>query len=60
MTSHLLRQQRKSVGGRGIYSPPVIRTTRSTCLNEMDYRPDDIEAQLAVLISTMFAAYIGM
>ncbi|EMB9093101.1 tyrosine-type recombinase/integrase [Klebsiella michiganensis] len=47
MTSHSLRQLRKSLGWSGTYSPHATRTTGSTRLNEMGYRPDAIEAQLA-------------
>ncbi|ECR4178194.1 tyrosine-type recombinase/integrase, partial [Salmonella enterica] len=47
MTSHSLRQLLKSLGWSGIYSPHATRTTGSTRLNEMGYRPDAIEAQLA-------------
>lgn len=47
MTSHSLRQLLKSLGWSGTYSPHATRTTGSTRLNEMGYRPDAIEAQLA-------------
>lgn len=47
MTSHSLRQLLKSLGWSGTYSPHVTRTTGSTRLNKMGYRPDAIEAQLA-------------
>jgi integrase len=47
MTSQSLRQLLKSLGWSGIYSPHAARTTGSTRLNEMGYRPDAIEAQLA-------------
>ncbi|EMW0831995.1 tyrosine-type recombinase/integrase [Klebsiella aerogenes] len=47
MTSHSLRQLLKSLGRSGTYSPHATRTTGSTRLNEMGYRPDAIEAQLA-------------
>lgn len=47
MTSHSLHQLLKSLGWSGIYSPHATRTTGSTRLNEMGYRPDAIEAQLA-------------
>ncbi len=47
MTSHSLRQLLKSLGWSGIYSPHTTRTTGSTRLNEMSYRLDAIEAQLA-------------
>jgi integrase len=47
MTSHSLRQLLKSLGWSGIYSPHATRTIGSTRLNEMGYRPDAIEAQLA-------------
>lgn len=47
MTSHSLRQLLKSLGWSGTYSSPTTRTTDSTRLNEMGYRPDAIEAQLA-------------
>lgn len=46
MTSHSLRQLLKSPGW-GTYSPHATRTTGSTRLNELGYRPDAIEAQLA-------------
>lgn len=35
------------LGWSGTYSPHGTRTTGSTRLNEMGYRPDAIEAQLA-------------
>ncbi|WP_050131587.1 site-specific integrase [Yersinia frederiksenii] len=47
MTSHSLRQLLKSLGWSGTFSPHATRTTGSTRLNEMGYRPDAIEAQLA-------------
>lgn len=47
MTSHSLRQLLKSLGWSGIYSPHATRTTGSTRLNEMGYRPDAIEGQFA-------------
>lgn len=47
MTSHSLRQRLKSLGWSGTYSPHATRTTGSTRLNEMGYRPDAIEIQLA-------------
>ena len=47
MTSHSLRQLLKSLGWSGTYSPHATRTTGSTRLNELGYRPDAIEAQLA-------------
>lgn len=47
MTSHSLRQLLKSLDWSGTYSPHAIRTTGSTRLNELGYRPDAIEAQLA-------------
>lgn len=47
MASHSLRQRLKSLGWSGIYSPHATRTTGSTRLNEMGYRPDAIETQLA-------------
>ncbi|MDN0117857.1 site-specific integrase [Yersinia frederiksenii] len=47
MTSHSLRQHLKSLGWSGTFSPHATRTTGSTRLNEMGYRPDAIEAQLA-------------
>ncbi|GKV75345.1 hypothetical protein PEC106568_05190 [Pectobacterium carotovorum subsp. carotovorum] len=47
MTSHSLRQLLKSLGWSGTYSLHATRTTGSTRLNEMGYRPDAIEAQLA-------------
>ena len=42
-----VRQLLKSLGWIGIYSPHATRTTGSTRLNEMGYRPDAVEAQLA-------------
>ena len=42
-----LRQALKVLGWAGTYSPHATRTTGSTRLNEMGYRPDAIEAQLA-------------
>jgi integrase len=42
-----LRQALKVLGWSGTYSPHATRTTGSTRLNEMGYRPDAIEAQLA-------------
>lgn len=42
-----LRQALKVLGWAGNYSPHGTRTTGSTRLNEMGYRPDAIEAQLA-------------
>ena len=42
-----LRQALKVLGWAGNYSPHATRTTGSTRLNEMGYRPDAIEAQLA-------------
>jgi len=42
-----LRQALKVLGWSGVYSPHATRTTGSTRLNEMGYRPDAIEAQLA-------------
>ena len=47
MTSHSLRQLLKSLGWSGTYSPHATRATGSIGLNEMSYRPDAIEAQLA-------------
>lgn len=47
MTTHSLRQLLKKLGWSGKYSPHATRTTGSTLLNEMGYRPDAIEAQLA-------------
>ncbi|WP_265583923.1 tyrosine-type recombinase/integrase [Chitinimonas koreensis] len=42
-----LRQALNALGWGGTYSPHATRTTGSTRLNEMGYRPDAIEAQLA-------------
>ncbi len=42
-----LRQALKVLGWSGTYSPHATRTTGSTRLNELGYRPDAIEAQLA-------------
>lgn len=42
-----LRQALKVLGWSGTYSPHATRTSGSTRLNEMGYRPDAIEAQLA-------------
>lgn len=42
-----LRQALNVLGWGGTYSPHATRTTGSTRLNEMGYRPDAIEAQLA-------------
>lgn len=47
MTTHSLRQALKTLGWSGTYSPHAARTTGSTRLNEMGYRADAIEAQLA-------------
>lgn len=47
MSIAALRQALKVVGWSGTYSPHATRTTGSTRLNEMGYRPDAIEAQLA-------------
>lgn len=47
MTTHSLRQALKTLGWSGTYSPHTTRTTGSTRLNEMGYRADAIEAQLA-------------
>ena len=47
MTSHSLRQLLKSLGLSGTYSPHATRTTGCKRLNEMGYRPDAIESQLA-------------
>jgi len=47
MSTHSLRQALKVLGWSGQYSPHGTRTTGSTRLNEMGYRPDAIEAQLA-------------
>lgn len=42
-----MRQALKVLGWSGNYSPHGTRTTGSTRLNELGYRPDAIEAQLA-------------
>lgn len=42
-----LRQALRKLGWNGIYSPHATRSSGSTQLNEMGYRPDAIEAQLA-------------
>ena len=42
-----VRQLLKSLGWSGTYSPHATQTTGSTRLNEMGYRPDAVEAQLA-------------
>lgn len=47
MTDAALRQALKKLGWATKYSPHGTRTTGSTRLNEMGYRPDAIEAQLA-------------
>ncbi|WP_276488595.1 tyrosine-type recombinase/integrase [Ectopseudomonas mendocina] len=47
MSAHSIRQALKVLGWSGTYSPHGTRTTGSTRLNEMGYRPDAIEAQLA-------------
>lgn len=47
MSVHALRQALKSLGWSGIYSPHATRSSGSTRLNEMGYRADIIEAQLA-------------
>ncbi|QQB37130.1 integrase arm-type DNA-binding domain-containing protein [Achromobacter deleyi] len=47
MSIAALRQALKVVGWSGTYSPHATRTTGRTRLNEMGYRPDAIEAQLA-------------
>lgn len=47
MTSHSLRQRLKSLGWSGTYSPHATRTTGGPRLNEIGYRPDAIETQLA-------------
>ena len=47
MSVHSIRQALKVLGWSGTYSPHGTRTTGSTRLNEMGYRPDAIEAQLA-------------
>lgn len=47
MSAHSLRQALKVLGWSGSFSPHGARTTGSTRLNELGYRPDAIEAQLA-------------
>jgi integrase len=47
MVDAALRQALKKLGWATKYSPHGTRTTGSTRLNEMGYRPDAIEAQLA-------------
>lgn len=47
MTSHSLRQLLKSLGWSGTYSPNSTKITGGTRLNEMGYRPNAIEADLA-------------
>jgi integrase len=47
MADAALRQALKKLGWATKYSPHGTRTTGSTRLNEMGYRPDAIEAQLA-------------
>lgn len=47
MSPHSIRQALKVLGWSGTYSPHGTRTTGSTRLNEMGYRADAIEAQLA-------------
>ncbi|HFD3903079.1 TPA: tyrosine-type recombinase/integrase, partial [Pseudomonas aeruginosa] len=47
MSVHSIRQALKVLCWSGTYSPHGTRTTGSTRLNEMGYRPDAIEAQLA-------------
>lgn len=47
MSVHSIRQALKVLGWSGTYSPHGTRTTGSTRLNEMGYRADAIEAQLA-------------
>jgi len=42
-----MRQALKNMGWSGKYSPHATRTTGSTKLNEMGYRSDWIEKQLA-------------
>lgn len=42
-----MRQALKALGWSGKFSPHGTRTTGSTRLNELGYRPDAIEAQLA-------------
>lgn len=60
MTSHSLRQLIKSLGWSGTYSPHATRTTGSTRLNEMGYRPDLLRPNLRTLIPTMFVAHTIM
>lgn len=47
MSVHSIRQALKVLGWSGTYSPHGTRTTGSTRLNEMGYRANAIEAQLA-------------
>ena len=47
MSVNTTRQALKALGWSGTYSPHGTRTTGSTRLNEMGYRADAIEAQLA-------------
>ena len=47
MTAAAMRQALKNLGWAGKYSPHATRTTGSTKLNEMGYRSDWIEKQLA-------------
>lgn len=47
MTAATMRQALKTLGWAGKYSPHATRTTGSTKLNEMGYRFDWIEKQLA-------------
>ena len=47
MSTNSLRQFLKTRGWSVIYNPHATRTTGSTRLNELGYRPDAIEAQLA-------------
>lgn len=47
MTDATLRQALKSLGWAGKYSPHATRHTGSTRLNELGYKPDWIERQLA-------------
>lgn len=47
MSTHTLRQALNALGWGGTYSPHATRTSGSTRLNEMGYRSDAIEAQLA-------------
>ena len=47
MTDAAMRQALKNMGWSGKYSPHATRTTGSTKLNEMGYRSDWIEKQLA-------------